>query len=653
MALQKAARGLLFVCALAMVTYHMVGSQMVLVGYVENQAIHLAFLLVVIFLGAVTKAKSGPALALNALFAIAGLLAASYVYFNVQHLEEVVGFPERIDVIVGVVIIVLVIEATRQGWGIILPIVACIFVAYFLFGHHIGGPLNHRDFNFDYVVSYLSIGLSGIFGQFLSISADQVFLFVVFGSLLSVIKVNDLFFEVGKAAGRVLKGGPGQTAVISSSLVGTVTGAAVANVAITGAFTIPFMKRVGYRPEQAGAIEATASTGGQIMPPVMGASAFLMASFLGVPYADVMVAAVIPAILYYWCVTLGVQFISINSRIEAPAERIDRALILRRAPVFLIPLAVLIVLLSQHYSPSLAAFWTIVLSIVLGFAQKDTRPQIGELLRCLADGAVVGAQIGISLAIVGLMAQTLITTGLGSKIAGLVELLSGGSVIVALLMTMLVSLVLGCGVPTAAAYGLVAIVVVPTLVKLGVTPISAHFFAFYFAVISAVTPPVALAALAGAGIAGASYLKTSLQAFILAISGFIIPFLAVFNPAIVFAADSWEWAIGTAIAVPIGLTALTAAIYNCGLIPFTLGERLLACGAAAMMFGYAVFRHHEEIPVEYPMMVIGAALFAMLMWRQIDRQRQLAAVGAAKPLPAAAGQPLTVSAIASPGEQQQ
>jgi len=639
MALQKAARGLLLACGLAMVIYHMVGSQVVLVGYVENQAIHLAFLLAVTFLSAVTKAKSRTALALNAAFAIVGVLAAAYVYFNVQHLEEVVGFPERIDVIIGVIIIVLVIEATRQGWGIILPIVACVFVAYFLFGHHIGGPLNHREFNFDYVVSYLSIGLSGIFGQFLTISADQVFLFVVFGSLLNVIKVDDLFFEVGKAAGRVLKGGPGQTAVISSSLVGTVTGAAVANVAITGAFTIPFMKRVGYRPEQAGAIEATASTGGQIMPPVMGASAFLMASFLGVPYAEIMLAAVIPAVLYYWCVALGVQFISINSRIDAPVEKVDRALIVRRAPLFLIPLAVLIALLWMHFSPGLAAFWAIVLSIALSFTQKATRPRFSELLRCLADGAVVGAQIGVSLAIVGLMAQTLITTGLGSKIAGLVELLSGGSVIVALLLTMLVSLILGCGVPTAAAYGLVAIVVVPTLVKLGVTPISAHFFAFYFAVISAVTPPVALAALAGAAIAAASYLRTSWQAFLLAISGFIIPFLAVFNPAIVFAADSWEWAIGTAIAVPIGLTALTAAIYNCGLVPFTRGERLLAGGAGVMMFGYAVFRHHDEIPLEYPMMAIGATFFALLLRRQISRYKNFAADGAVKgaPVIAAAG----------------
>ncbi|MGD9828351.1 MAG: TRAP transporter permease, partial [Hyphomicrobiaceae bacterium] len=313
MTFERAARGLLLLCGLAMVTYHMVGSQVVLVGYTENQAIHLGFIFALLFLDSAARSGSAAGRLFNLLLMVLGVSAAAYVYFNVQHLEEVVGFPTKLDVVVGVAIVVLVVEATRRGWGIVLPIVAAIFVAYFLFGHMIPGPLNHRHFNFDFVVSYLSIGLSGIFGQFLAISADQVFLFVVFGSLLSVIKVNDLFFEIGKAAGRIFSGGPGQTAVISSSLVGTVTGAAVANVAITGAFTIPFMKKVGYKPEDAGAIEATASTGGQIMPPVMGASAFLMASFLGVPYATIMAAALIPAILYYWSVVLGVQFLSVKA----------------------------------------------------------------------------------------------------------------------------------------------------------------------------------------------------------------------------------------------------------------------------------------------------------------------------------------------------
>lgn len=270
------------------------------------------------------------------------------------------------------------------------------------------------------------------------------------------------------------------------------------------------------------------------MPPVMGAAAFLMATFLGVSYAEVMLAGIIPAILYFWGVMLGVQFLAVRNGIYPPTELIDFKLLARRMPLFIIPLAVLIGMLLLQYSPAISAFWAIILSISLAYIGKETRPKFMDLLKCMAGGAVVGAEIGISLAVVGLIAQTMITTGLGTKIAGLVEILSAGNLVIALLVTMVVSIVLGCGVPTSAAYTLVAIVVVPIIIKMGVEPMSAHFFAFYFAVISALTPPVALAALAGAGIAKANYFKTSLSAAKLAISGFIIPFLIVFNPALVF-----------------------------------------------------------------------------------------------------------------------
>lgn len=611
------------VVGFAMFLYHMVSTQYLFVGTFEHQDIHLAFILVLLFLRSLAKAESAWQRALQAGLIVLSLAATGYVFFNLNHLEEVVGFPERLDVVIGLALMILVIEATRQAWGMTLPIVAAVFVLYFFFGNFLPGALHHKGFSFDYIVSYLSIGLSGIYGIFLGISANQVFLFVVFGSLLGIIKINDFFFEMGKGVGRVFQGGPGQTAVVSSALVGMVTGAAVANVAITGSFTIPFMKRVGYRPEIAGAIEATASTGGQIMPPVMGAGAFLMAAFLGVPYASVMMAAVIPAILYFWCCILGVQFISVSEGIQAPKEVVDKGLIYRRLPLFLIPLSVLIVMLVMRYSPASAAFWTIIVAVALSCISKETRPSPGELIRSLAGGAVVGAQIGISLAIVGLMAQTLITTGLGSKIAGLVEVFSGGNALLALVLTMVVSIVLGCGIPTSAAYALVAIVVVPGIVRLGVEPLSAHLFAFYFAVISALTPPVALASLAGAGIAGANYWKTSINAFKLAISGFILPYLIVYNPFITLHVVSWHFAVGTVIAVPIGLTTLTALLYDCALVRFNWADRLLALGVTLMMIGYSVFRHIEELPWEYPMLGSGLVLSAILLRNQLVKKRAL------------------------------
>lgn len=549
-----------------MFLFHMVSSQFAFLGELEMQNYHLAFALTLTFLVGAEYARSKMVRTYVVLMLALSLFVTGYVHFNMNELEANVGFPGKLDVVVGLLIMFVVIEATRLAWGIVLPIVAMIFVLYFFLGHHIPGALYHHKFGFDFVVSYLSIGLSGVYGSFLSVSGNSVFLFVVFGSLLSLIRVNDLFLELGKAAGRVLEGGPGQTAVVASSLVGMVTGAAVANVAVTGAFTIPFMKKAGYKPYEAGAIEATASTGGQIMPPVMGASAFLMASFMGVSYASVMAAALLPALLYYWCVMLGVQFISINRGVKAPKEKVDKRLLVSRLPAFLIPLTLLVVLLAMRYSPGIAAFWAIVVGILLSYVNVQTRPTgLGQVCKAIAEGSVVGAKIAVSLAVVGIMAQTLISTGLGNKIAGLVELLSGGNVVVALVLTMLVSIILGCGVPTSAAYALVAIIVVPTLIHIGVSEVSAHFFAFYFAVISAITPPVALAALAGAAISGAPYMRTSFAAFKLAVSGFIIPFLVVFNPAIVFNFESVEWAIGSAIAVPIGLTAFTALLYGCGL----------------------------------------------------------------------------------------
>ncbi len=631
----KAAEGLLLLLGLSMFAYHMFSTQYLFLGAYQQQAVHLAFVLTLLFLNQARLAEGGLNFSYQIGLAVIGLASCAYVFFNITHLEQAFGYPEPRDLVIGVVLIALVIEATRAAWGWTLPLVAALFVGYFLFGHLIPGQLHHRQFSFDYIVSYLSIGLSGIFGSFLSISANQVFLFVVFGALLGVIRVNDFFFEAGKIAGKVFQGGPGQTAVVSSAMVGMVSGAAVANVAITGAFTIPFMKKVGYKPEFAGAIEATASTGGQLMPPVMGAAAFLMASFLGVSYAEVMLAGVIPAILYFWGVMLGVQFLAVRNNIRPPIEMIDYKLLARRLPLFAIPLGVLITMLLLQYSPAIAAFWAIVLSIGLAYIGRETRPAFKELLKCLAGGALIGAQIGISLAIVGLIAQTLITTGLGTKIAGLVEILSAGNLVIALLVTMVVAIVLGCGVPTSAAYTLVAIVVVPIIVRMGVEPMSAHFFAFYFAVISALTPPVALASLAGAGIAGANYFKTSLSAAKLAISGFIIPFLIVFNPALVFKPTSWESAIGTFVAVPLAMTTLTAAIYGCGLTVFTAAERTLAVFVTVMLFGYSVFRHIEGMPLEYPMLALGCLGFSVLAWLQMKSKRMSRNEIANRPLPEA------------------
>jgi len=604
------------VVGVAMVLYHMLDAQVLLIGSVEHQIIHLAFVFVMVFLAALRGgARLGGWMIQGALI-LAGLGVTLFVGLNLEHLEEAFGFPDPDDVIVGVVIIVLALEGTRQAWGWTLPIVASVFILYFLFGHLIPGPLHHKPFAFDYIVSYLSIGLSGVYGTFLSISANQIYLFVVFGALLGVMNVTDSLNEIGKLAGRKLEGGPGQTAVVSSSLVGLVAGASVANVAITGAFTIPYMKRVGYPGALAGGIEATASTGGQLMPPVMGAAAFLMAFFVGVPYAEIMLAGALPALLFYVAVMAVVQYVSIAEGIRPPQEQPDMAMIKRGLPLFVLPLGIITVLLLMRFSPQVAAFWAIIAAIGLSFFRAGPKPRLAEFIRCLADGALIGARIGISLCVVGMISPTLITTGLGAKIAGLVEVLSAGNVLIGLFITMIVSIILGCGVPPVAAYSLVAIVAVPSLVKMGVPTISVHFFCFYFAIISAVTPPVALGALAAAAISNANYFATAMKAFKISIAGFIIPYLIVFSPVLNLRSDDVITTAASLITIPVALLAMTVLIYGVQRVPLDFRERVLALIATAAMFAYATVGHSDWGAAGYAVFATGLAAFALLWMGQ-------------------------------------
>ena len=601
-----------------MFIYHMISTQKLFFNNFEHQNVHLTFSLVLTMLATMTKNRKRWVAFVLGTGILLSILATGYVHLFMEHLEESVGMPEPIDVAVGLVIIALVFETTRQAWGITLPIVGGIFILYFLFGHLLSGPLYHREFAFDYVISYLCTGLTGVYGTFMSISANQIFLFVAFGALLGGVRINDCLTELGKIAGRFSQGGPAHTAVISSSLVGMVSGAAVANVAITGAFTIPYMKKVGFKPEVAGAVEAAASTGGQLMPPIMGAAAFLMAFFVGVPYAEIMIAGIIPAIMFYLGVFTSVQFLSVAEDIQSDPEKPDYHLIFRRLPLFTVPLLVIMALLILRYSPMMAAFWAIISAVVISCIDRQTRLRMPELFQILAKGAVVGAKIGVSLGVVGMMAQVLITTGLGTKIAGLVQTLSGGHLFIALLITMVVSLLLGCGVPPAAAYSMVAIVVAPTLVRMGVPKLPAHFFCFYFAIISAVTPPVALGALAGAGIAEANYFKTAFHAFKLALAGFVAPYFIIYNPAVTLNSKNLVTSIGSVVAIPAAIILLGAVIYNVLLVRLSGVERLTGLGGLVVLMAYCT-KYHES----FFLLSVGMAFFSALLVIQIRKKLRI------------------------------
>ena len=601
--------------AFAMGVYHLVATQFILQLPRGHYTTHLTFCLLVVFLTTIkTTKKRSYRLFLLALL-LSGLVATIYINCNIVSLDYRAGFPNTLDFILGVILVVVTMEGTRQAWGPVLPMVGVVLIVYFFLGHLIPGALSHAYLNPGYVVSLLGISLnSGVYGIPLIASANYIFLFLLFGGLLEIAKVNLFFLQVGRAAGRVLKGGPAQTAVVSSSLVGMVMGAAVANVALTGAFTIPLMKRVGYSPEQAGAIEATASTGSQITPPVMGVCAFLIAGIVGIPYIDICIAAIIPALLYYWAVAWGVQVIALKSSLKPPREKIERRIIIRMGPLFVIPVGLIIYLLVARYSPAYAAFYAIVTLLLLSLIQKETRPSLSTLAHGFLRGAIAGAKIGVALAFVGTFIAVMSFTGLGLKIGEVVRMASGNQLIPALFMTMVLCIFLGIGLPTPAAYLVVAVVACPLLIELGVDALLAHLFAFYFAIISALTPPVALAALAGSSISGGNYFRTGVEAFKLAISGFITPFLIVYNPVMTLRIGDPLSAVMTIIAVSLGIIVLIAVVYGYLLTPTSILERLLFGLCTVGLFGYAFIGN-------YMFLIVGAILSIMLLLNQWKRRR--------------------------------
>lgn len=569
--------------------YQMVITQVFIQSYMENQIVHMLLVGVLLSLCSVQAAKKTGWKIFWGANALAFIIVCGYIKLDFNYLEMMIGFPEPFETAFGAALLVILVIATYKSWGKVFPTITILALAYFFFGHLLPEPLYHSRINFPTAISFLSLGFgTGIFGSILGMIVEFGFLLVLFGALLEAMGANDFFLEMGKLGGKISRGGPAQTAIIGSSLVGMASGSALANVMITGAFTIPTMKRFGYKPETAGAIEAVASAGSQIMPPIMGATAFLMAAFLGVPFPQVMIAAFVPAVLYYLAVGVSVELIARRMNISAPTGEVNKRLLLERAAVFLIPLGLLTVLLVCQYSPGYTAFYSILLVLAIGYARKSTRPSFKKLSKGIVSGVVSAAKISVVVASVAVIAQVVITTGLGTKLAHVIFLVSGGHLFVTLIMAMILCIFLGCGVPSSAAYALVAILVAPAIVKMGIDPFQIHFFCLYFAVISCITPPVALATLGATSIAESDYTKTGWEALKLSISGYIIPFFVVFNSAILLRSEDILisfLSIGAAIGA---IFCICATMYGYLYGIATTPMRMLSC-VAAVFLGWYVF----------------------------------------------------------------
>lgn len=578
-----------------------------------QRAIHLAFGFLLIFLlypgrKSWSRSSMNP---LDVLLAIVGAASALYIVVNYQELVLRAGMNNETDFVVGVIGTLMVFEAARRvvGWPMIT--VALFFMIYAFAGPYIPGIMAHRGVQVQELFDHLFFTTEGIFGTPMGVSSTFIYLFILFGSYLEATGLGKFFIDLANAIAGWAAGGPAKVAVLSSGLMGTVSGSSVGNVAGTGAFTIPMMKKLGYRPAFAGAVEAAASTGGQLMPPVMGAAAFLMAEFVGVPYFDVVKAAVIPALLYYIGVWLGVHYEAKKYGLKGtPREELPKF-----GPLFMekghlaLPLAVIVYLLVSGYTPMRAALAAIVLSIVCACLRKSTRIGFREIVQGLIDGSKGVLGVLIACATAGIIIGVVTKTGVGLKVATALLDLSGGQLLPAMFFTMVTSLILGMGVPTTANYVITSTIAAPVLVQMNVPVLAAHMFAFYFGIVADVTPPVALAAYAGAGIAGANPMRCGVIAAKLAIAAFIVPYIFVLAP---------ELLMIHATPLTITLSALTAIVGMWGVSVAMIGfcQNLLNLPQRVLFLAGGI---GMIIPGHITDVVGVVCLIAAFMWQRTNK----------------------------------
>jgi TRAP transporter 4TM/12TM fusion protein len=571
--------------------------------------------------GAVGWAVDGPLIA-------CGVLVGLWVPFNIDQIANAI-IPRSQDVVVGVITTLVVLEAARRAIGLTMTIIGAVFILYAFAGSRgelpfladlMPGILNHRGYSLDRLASQLTLGAEGIFGLPLGVAATFIFVFVLFGAFLEVTGAGKFFIDLAYAATGRQRGGPAKAAVIASAGMGSISGSAIANVVTTGAFTIPLMKRLGYRPAQAGGIEAAASTGGQIMPPLMGAGAFLMSEFTRVPYIEIVLVSIFPAILYFGAVYLLVHIAAVKQGLTGlPASDLPRVRdVLMEGWHFLLPLVALVWLLVAGYSPMRVGFYAIlavaaaaVLRALIEFVRAGptaagtvalARAGILKTLEALELGARNAVAVSLACAVAGIIVGVVGLTGLGLKFSAMMLAFSGGNLFLALVLVVIASLILGMGLPVTAAYIVLIILVGPALSEeFGVPLLIAHLVVFWWSQDSNVTPPVALAGFAGAAIAGSKPMETSVQSWKYAKGLYLIPLFMIYNEPIVLGGPV-PLVVWNGLLAVIALTAFAAAIEGHLFAPMPLWQRALCVPAVIAVFW-------PSLPVE----AAGAAALVALL----------------------------------------
>lgn len=562
----RIAKPIIGVIAVSLSLFHLYAGAFGVFETMMQRSVHILTLLALAFLVLPASKKLPPRIVYPIDITLAVLALIIDVYMILEHSRIIkrdlyFGPIATLDIVFGILTILLTLEAARRIAGWALTTIGGIFILYALFGNYFPEPFTIRATAPLTLIEHMFLIPQGIFGIPAGVSSTFIYLFILFGAFLEVTGGGRFFINMALALVGKLTGGPAKVSVISSAMFGSISGSAAANVYGTGTFTIPLMKRFGYKPNFAGAVEASASTGGQITPPVLGAAAFVMAEFIGVSYARICLASLVPALLYYVSIYMGVHAEAVKRGLRGMPEEETPKLknVLAGGIHFVIPMGVLIYLLVAGYTPFRAAFMATLTLIAVSAVRKTSRIGLGGIWKSLEAGAINAIMIGVACACAGIVVGSLEVTGLGISFVSILLKLSGGNFLLTLVLVMVACIILGMGMPTTAAYILAAMIGAPALVKLGIPPLAAHMFVFGSCILSAITPPVALAAYAGAQIAGGEPMKVGWIACRLGFPKFIVPFLIVYNPVLLWIGDP-VWILQSTITAILGVLAFSFGI---------------------------------------------------------------------------------------------
>lgn len=582
--MKSALKKVSLILAICFVAFHLYTAAFGTMPGIAQKSIHLGFLLVIFYINAMVDSEKRWEqifLGIMALFALGG---CAYITILDENLQLRAGIVYASDILFAILLIIAIFEACRRKMGNPLVIITLVFVAYAFLGKYIPGFLNQPGMTLKKFTSLVYLTTDGIFGSPLYASASYVVLFVLLGAIMSVSGIGDYMTNLATSLFGHMRGGPAKVAVVASGFFGSISGSPTANVIGTGTFTIPMMKKNGFEPEFAAAVEATASTGGAIMPPIMGSTAFIMAEMLGIPYTAVAKAALIPAILYFLAVLFGVDIYAAKHGLKGiPRSQLPKVRSMLKQIYMLAPLIFLIFCMAVFNMTIVrSGLLTIIVTLVLVEINPKTRMTKEQWLQIPVQTVKSAVSVSIACAMAGIISGVIMGSGLGYRISSILTSVAGTSMLLLLVLTMVVSLIMGMGVPTTAAYLVLASLVAPTMIQLGIPPLAAHMFIFYFGCISSITPPVALAAYAGAGLAGCDPNKTGYKAFRLAFCSFLMPYLFVYNPVLLMEGGVLDilWSLVTAL----------------------IGAYLLASGFEGFFFRWSLKWF------ERPLMILGAVM---------------------------------------------